>query len=325
MSEDLVLDTEYVADNHLGTAPGERSIQQLLASGFILIDKPSGPSSHQLASWARELLGLDKLGHGGTLDPFATGVLTLLLGKSVKLTSSILKHDKSYVCVFRSKNELSSDEINNLLKQFEGRIYNVPPEISAVKVQVRTREIGSIQLLDTNNSDFVVRIECESGTYIRTIARDMGLLAGFPIELKELRRDVSGRFSLDHCVTMDVLADAVWLWQEQQDERALRQIIHPIEMLMEHMKTCVVKDGAVAALSNGAPLLRPGIVSLSSSIEKGDFVLVTTSQGQAVAIVKFKYNSSEIEALEQGEIARPNMVLMKTDLYPRRWMKDEQP
>ena len=67
------------------------------------------------------------------------------------------------------------------------------------------------------------------------------------------------------------------------------------------------------------------IVSLSSSIEKGDFVLVTTSQGQAVAIVKFKYNSSEIEALEQGEIARPNMVLMKTDLYPRRWMKDEQP
>lgn len=323
MSQHISIETNYSHDEQLGSSPDERSLEELLHSGFILLDKPPGPSSHQLASWARELLGLDKLGHGGTLDPFATGVLTLLLGKSVKLTSSILKHDKSYICVMRSKEPIERDDLTTLLSKFEGKIYNVPPEISAVKVQVRTRTIGSVKLLDHDQRDFIVEIQCESGTYIRTIARDLGLLAGMPVNLKELRRNLSGRFNLDQCVTMDVLADAVWLWKEQGDDRALVKIIHPIETLLEHYPRCVVKDGAVAALSNGAPLLRPGIVSLDESIEKGSDVLVTTAHGQAVALVKFKHHASEIEELDEGEIARPSMVLMEPDLYPRRWAQDK--
>jgi H/ACA ribonucleoprotein complex subunit 4 len=102
----------------------------------------------------------------------------------------------------------------------------------------------------------------------------------------------------------------------------LKKIIHPIETLLEHYPRCIVKDGAVAALSNGAPLLRPGIVSLDESIEKGREALVTTAHGQAVALVKFKHNASDVKDLEEGEIARPSMVLMDADLYPRRWTKD---
>ena len=74
--------------NH-GIDPENLSIEQRLASGFILLDKPPGPTSHQIASWVRDLLGLERLGHGGTLDPFATGVLPLMAGKSMKLTKGI--------------------------------------------------------------------------------------------------------------------------------------------------------------------------------------------------------------------------------------------
>jgi H/ACA ribonucleoprotein complex subunit 4 len=317
------IDADYTPDENLGSAPHERSLEQLMQSGFILLDKPPGPSSHQLASWARDLLDLEKLGHGGTLDPFATGVLTLLLGKSVKLTSAILKHDKSYICVLRSQSPIDHDSLNSLVQQFEGKIYNVPPEISAVKVQVRTRTIESVKLIDTKERDFIIEVRCESGTYIRTMARDMGLIAGMPIELKELRRNQSGRFNLEQCVSMDVLADAVWLWKEQGDDRALKSIIHPIESLLEHFPKCVIKDGAVAALSNGAPLLRPGIVSIDESIDKGTQALITTCQGQAVSLVKFKHAANEIAELSEGEVAQPTMVLMDADLYPRRWAKDE--
>ena len=70
-----VLDDAPTTDAAFGTAPDDRTLEQRLASGFILIDKPAGPTSHQLAAWARDMLGLERLGHGGTLDPFATGVL----------------------------------------------------------------------------------------------------------------------------------------------------------------------------------------------------------------------------------------------------------
>jgi H/ACA ribonucleoprotein complex subunit 4 len=322
MTTFLEIDADYSPDEHLGSAPDERNLEQLMQSGFILLDKPPGPSSHQLASWARDLLELEKLGHGGTLDPFATGVLTLLLGKSVKLTSAILKHDKSYICVLRSQSPIDKETLESLLRQFEGKIYNVPPEISAVKVQVRTRTIESVKLIDAQERDFIIEVRCESGTYIRTMARDMGLLAGMPIELKELRRNQSGRYHLEQCVSMDVIADAVWLWKEQGDDRALRSIIHPIELLLEHFPKCVIKDSAVAAISNGAPLLRPGIVSVDESIGKGSQVLVTTCRGQAVALVKFKHEANEIADLNEGEVAQPTMVLMDADLYPRRWAKD---
>ena len=84
-----------------GSDPRERSLEQLLAAGIVLVEKPRGPSSHHLAAWARELLGISRLGHGGTLDPFATGWLTLLCGKATRRTELTLKADKRYVGVLR--------------------------------------------------------------------------------------------------------------------------------------------------------------------------------------------------------------------------------
>ena len=314
-----VLDENAQTDEAFGCAPDDRSLEQRLASGFILLDKPAGPTSHQLAAWARDLLGLERLGHGGTLDPFATGVLPLMTGRCMKITNKILKHKKTYIAVLRFKSMPDESTLAATIASLTGRIYNVPPEVSAVKVQVRTRTIHDFELLDVDGNDAITRIVCDAGTYIRTMARDMGLLLNTPVELKELRRETSGVFTLDHCVTMDQLADAVWLWKECGDEEALKAMVHPIEKLLAKAPRCQIKDSAVAAVAYGAPLLRPGLVTLPSGLKKGKELLVTSLKGEAVGYVKLKADADEIATMSDGEIARPSMVLMDTEVYPRRW------
>ena len=319
MSNTIILDDAAVTDDAIGAYPDQKTIEQRLESGFFLLDKGAGPTSHQVAAWVRDMLGLPRLGHGGTLDPFATGVLPLMSGKAMRLTKQILEHDKTYIAVFQFKNEIEQDALNAVMEQLTGRIYNVPPEISAVRVQVRTRKVHDFTLLDQSAKRIVARIRCEAGTYIRTMARDMGLFLDQPIELKELRREDSGRFTLDDCVQLHDIADAIWLWKECNEGEALLRMLHPTEKLLAGLPRIVVKDSAVAALAHGAPLLRPGLVSIPSNLSSGQNVLVTSLKGEAVCFVKVNCDSESITNMEKGEIARPSAVLMNDDVYPRRW------
>lgn len=319
MSKTIILDDAAVTDDAIGTYPDQKTIEQRLESGFFLLDKGAGPTSHQVAAWVRDMLELPRLGHGGTLDPFATGVLPLMSGKAMRLTKQILEHDKTYIAVFQFKNDVEQDALDAVMKQLTGRIYNVPPEISAVRVQVRTRKIHDFSLLDQSSKRIVARIRCEAGTYIRTMARDMGLFLDQPVELKELRREDSGRFTLKDCVQLHEIADAVWLWKECNEGEALLRMLHPTEKLLAGLPRIVVKDSAVAALAHGAPLLRPGIVSIPSDLTSGQNVLVTSMKGEAVCFVKVNCDSESITNMEKGEIARPSAVLMNDDVYPRRW------
>ena len=319
MNKTIILDHAASTDDAIGTYPDQKTIEQRLESGFFLLDKGAGPTSHQVAAWVRDMLELPHLGHGGTLDPFATGVLPLMSGKAMRLTKQILEHDKTYIAVFQFKNDVDQDALNSVMEQLTGRIYNVPPEISAVRVQVRTRKIHDFSLLDQSSKRIVARIRCEAGTYIRTMARDMGLLLDQPVELKELRREDSGRFTLDDCVQLHEIADAVWLWKECNESEALLRMLHPTEKLLAGLPRIVVKDSAVAALAHGAPLLRPGIVSIPTDLTAGQNVLVTSMKGEAVCFVKVNCDSESITNMEKGEIARPSAVLMNDDVYPRRW------
>jgi H/ACA ribonucleoprotein complex subunit 4 len=319
----IILDSEAKTDDEIGKIPDMRTVEERLESGFILLDKAAGPSSHQVASWARDMFGLERLGHGGTLDPFATGVLPLMAGKSMKLTKKILTHNKTYICVFRFASEPDSKMLKEVMSNMTGRVFNVPPEISAVKIQVRSRRIFKFEKLDLKNNQMVARVECEAGTYIRTMARDMGLLLNMKVELKELRRETSGIFTLDDCVTLQQLADAYWLWKELSQPEALLRIIHPIEKLLLDYPSVTVKDSAAAALSHGAPLLRPGIVSIDPAIDDGRDIVVNTMKGETVGIVNMIVTSDSVKDMESGEIARPSMVLLNQDLYPRRWKKSE--
>ncbi len=105
-----------------GCTPAERTIEELLEAGMLVIDKPQGPNSHQVSAWARDILGLDKLGHGGTLDPFATGVLVLLSGRAMRLTKKVLSHDKTYVGVLRAPNDFDKSALERAIAQMCGQV-----------------------------------------------------------------------------------------------------------------------------------------------------------------------------------------------------------
>ncbi|MEJ6562670.1 MAG: RNA-guided pseudouridylation complex pseudouridine synthase subunit Cbf5 [Euryarchaeota archaeon] len=317
------LDTSAMTNEDVGKMPDSRTVEERLEGGFILLDKGAGPTSHQIAAWVRDLFGLERMGHGGTLDPFATGVLPLMAGKSMKLTKKILNHKKSYICVFRFAEEVDDATLAKVMKQLTGRVYNVPPEVSAVKVQVRTRKIFAFDKMERAGNDMIARVHCEAGTYIRTMARDLGLLLNMKVTLKELRRDSSGIFTLDDCVTLPELADAIWLWKECDKPDALLRIIHPLEKLMLDLPAATVKDSAAAALAHGAPLLRPGLVDIAAGVKSGKEVYIQTLKGEAVGVVCLTTDTDDIAAMSEGEIARPSMVLLDGDVYPRRWKSPE--
>ena len=193
----LILDDSAKTDAKFGCNPSERSLESLLDAGVILVDKPRGPTSHQLTAWAREMLGIQRLGHGGTLDPFATGLLTMLCGKATRLTEMVLTGDKKYIALLRFGRDVESTELEDLLSSLNGEIYNVPPLESAVKVRVRTRIIHEMRIIEEDSESNVVAmtISCNAGTYIRTLARDIGLLLDTSCELTELHRDKTGAFS----------------------------------------------------------------------------------------------------------------------------------
>lgn len=319
----IVLSKDFTTNPDHGKHPDSRSLEERLASGFILLDKPKGPTSHQVSAWVRDLLGMDKLGHGGTLDPFATGVLPLLCGNVMRLTSKVLTHNKTYIAVLRMSREFTTDELENAMNRLRGKIFNVPPEISAVKVQVRTRTIHEFSVLDDSENLIIVKITCEAGTYVRTMARDLGLLMNQKVDLVELRRESSGDFKLEHCVTLQEVADAIYLWKEKGDESAMLRIVHPVEKIVQDLPAIYVKDSAAAALSHGAPLLRPGIVKVPTGWTKGSNVALFTCKNELVAIAELLCDTASIKAMSEGEIAKPSSVIMKADTYPRMWTKSE--
>ena len=319
----IILQESTSTDSKSGGDPYERDITELFQSGVILVNKPRGPTSHQLASWARNLLGIKKLGHGGTLDPFATGVLTLLCGRATRLTDIVLSGEKRYVGVMRFSKDVDVEKVTSSLSSLVGRSYNVPPKESAVKVRVRSRIFNSIELLDFDPKSriFVIEIDCEAGTYIRTLARDLGLMVGSNCQLIELHRTKAGTFDSSMACSMQQLTDALHVYREHGDERGLRRLICPIERLLTHLPRIVVKDGAAAALSHGATLARPGAVKVSAGAKAGSTVLIETLKGEAVSIAELTVDSEAFLEIDSGEIAIPMSVLMSPGTYPQTWSK----
>ena len=323
-SEIWSIDPSAKTNNSFGCNPEERPLEELLECGIILVDKPPGPSSHQLAAWARSMLGINRIGHGGTLDPFATGLLTLLCGRSTKITAELLRKPKSYVAVIRFKAPVPEHELKSLVDTMKGEIFNVPPKESAVKVQVRTREVSESKLVQTEEDDRVhlLLISCEAGTYIRTMVKDLGLLSGNKCELLELHRSKSGTLEDQMACSMQQLSDAVFLWKQHDDPRGLERLVCPVETVLNDIPSIVIKDGAVSALSHGAPLARPGVVSVPKGLPLGSTVLISSLKGEAVAVSELSVHSDSIPEMKSGQIAAPKTVIMPPGTYPQTWSKD---
>jgi H/ACA ribonucleoprotein complex subunit 4 len=308
-----------VTTSKFGCDPNERSIKDLLESGIVLIDKPSGPTSHQVSAWVKDILGIKKAGHGGTLDPRVTGLLPVTLGRATNAVRAIHIGGKEYVGIMRFHSDVPIEKVKDIFSEFTGKIFQTPPVRSAVKRERRIREIYYLELLETQKRLALFKVGCESGTYIRTLCHDIGDALGTGAHMLELRRTKVGSFSEDEAVTLHDLTDAFVYWKEDGNEEQLRKAILPVETLFAHLPKIVIKDSAVDAVSHGANLAIPGILELDSNIIKGDMVALFTSKGEGVALGKALMTSENIFDLKEGIAVKIERVLMNPGTYPKLW------
>jgi len=318
--EDWVVLSEDVTDESYGFYPDKRPIGVYFKYGFISLDKPRGPSSHEVVSWVRKMLGEEKAGHSGTLDPGVSGLLPIALGNATKALGLFLLGPKEYVTVVRMHNDVALEKLEGVLTEFTGPIYQRPPQKSSVKRVIRPRTIYEIQIIEKFGRLMILRVKCEAGTYIRKLIYDIGEVLGVGATMVELRR--TKVFNLDEqqgLVRLHDLSEAVHLWKESGDESLLRGLVRPIESVLQPFKKIVVRDSAVDALCHGAQLAIPGIVKLSSKIDAGDVVLIFTLKGELVAIGKAALSSDEIEENVKGIAAKIERVVMDSGVYPKLW------
>ena len=292
-----------------GKNPKDRSIEELLISGVVVIDKPRGPSSHQIAEWTRNILGVGKAGHLGTLDTNVSGVLPVLLGRAVNATSYLMKHDKRYVGIIRFSADITEGNVKKLFDEFTGGIWQIPPAGAAVARKRRKRTIYSLELLEIDGKDVLFEVKCEAGTYVRILAEDMGKKAGNKAELAELRRIEVGGLNGKDAVTLQELSDAVWLWKENGNGSKLKGIIHPLEDALKGFKRIWIMDKAADAICHGAQLMMPGIRRFEAGIKIGDIIAVMNLKDELVAFAEAKMSSKDMQTSEKGQATKTERVI----------------
>ncbi|KRY92678.1 H/ACA ribonucleoprotein complex subunit 4 [Trichinella pseudospiralis] len=318
-----------------GSSPLNRNINDYISAGFINLDKPANPSSHEVVSWIKRILRVPKTGHSGTLDPKVSGCLIVCIDRATRLVKSQQSAGKEYVCVFKLHGSVESKRkvveytlccfvfvFFLALERLTGALFQRPPLISAVKRQLRIRTVYENKLLeyDEERNMGVFIVKCEAGTYVRTLCVHLGYILGVGGVMQELRRIRSGHTSeKDNLVTMHDVMDAQWLYDNCQDESYLRYVISPLEKLLVGMKRIVVKDSAVNAICYGAKILLPGILKYESGIELNDDVVVMSTKGEAVCLGIALMTSSTIAGCDHGVVAKIKRVIMERDVYPRRW------
>jgi len=217
-------------------------------AGILLLDKPRGATSFSLVALLRRLTGIKKIGHAGTLDPFATGVMVMLIGKPyTRLSDQLIGHDKEYLATlhlgvstdsydcdgqitYESQKIPSFFDIQEALKQFQGTILQTPPMFSAKKINgkklYKLARIGieverePIQVtLETELCSYEypflkLKINCSKGTYIRSIAHDLGIILKTGAHLTQLVRTKSGPFTLKECLTIHSLSEPTFSFKD---------------------------------------------------------------------------------------------------------------
>lgn len=318
--KDFLTKSKSFTNPEYGCAPEEREISDYISHGVINLDKPSGPTSHEIDSWVKRILNLEKSGHGGTLDPKVTGVLPVGLGDATRAIQLLLTAPKEYVCVMTFHHEVDEDKIREVFNEFTGKIFQLPPVKSAVKRELRSRNVYYSTIYEINDRDVLFRIGCEAGTYVRTYCHNIGEAIGVGAHMAELRRTQVGSFTEDnHLSTLQDVTDAYHFYKEDGDESFLRKAIMPMERAADYLPKVVIKDSAVDAICHGANLASGGIAYLSDNIQKNSIVAIETLKGELVASGNSLFGSDEILNLESGFAVNVSKVFMKTDIYPKMW------
>ena len=293
--------------------PGDRSPAALLPFGLVNLDKPPGPSAHQVAEWVRELTRdaladrqesdaldgadnaghpralVDRVAHAGTLDPKVTGSLPLMLGDATRLAQVFDDSRKEYVAVLELHGPPPSD-FEAIVAEFEGEIYQKPPRKSAVRRQLRVREIFELDVIERRERQALLGIRCESGTYVRKLCHDIGLALGTGAHMGDLRRTATGTFDDTTLVTMEEFVDALAFWVEDDDPDPLRTVVDPAERALVTLPRVTIAPSAAREVAQGAPVYAPGVIDVAPAEVGGgeptDDALVAcyTPNGAAVCL-----------------------------------------
>lgn len=301
-----------------GRDPFERSVAEMLDYGIVNIDKPSGPTSHQVSSYVQKILGIDKSGHSGTLDPKVTGLLPCALGRGTRIVQSLLTAGKEYVCIMHLHDDYEENKLRDVVNsQFIGKIRQLPPVKSAVKRQYRFRKIYYLEILEIKGRDVLFVVGCQAGTYIRKLVHDIGVAMGSGAHMAELRRTKAGPFneSTALCSLQD-LADAFYYYKEG-DEGPIRALVKPIEVAVNHLPKVWVTDTTVNAMATGATLKTPGISKVESEIQVDEPVAVMTLKNELISVGRSLMTSKQMVHEPRGIAVKSTQVFMFPGVYPR--------
>ena len=312
----LFVKREAETDEKYGKRPEDRSVQELIAFGCINLDKPSGPTSHQVSDFVQRILGISKAGHGGSLDPRVTGVLTIALEDATRLSQVLLKGGKEYVGVLHLHKDVPEAEVRRVIGQFIGKITQMPPVRSAVKRERRERTIYSFDILEIAGKDILFRVNCEAGTYIRTLCHDIGLRLKIGGHMADLRRTRVSDFTEEGLVTLHDVKDAFVLWKEEGNEKFIRYCVRPAELMVSHLPKLWVFDSTVESICHGSAVAVPGL-SKFTAFEKGNTVALMTLKGELIALGVAQMSSSDVMKATKGIAVLSTKVFMKPGTYPR--------
>ena len=274
-------------------------------NGIINVLKPPGMTSHDVVNYIRRLTGIRKVGHTGTLDPGAAGVLPMCVGKATRVAEYLTAYDKCYraECTFGVSTDtqddsgqvldvcdasyLTSNSISDVLMAFTGSLEQVVPMFSAVKVQGKKlyeharageqieREARRIKVyslspiyyedLGTPRPKVLFDIICSKGTYIRTICHDIGQKLGCGAHMSFLIRTRVGDFTLNEAITLEEL-------KEYADNELFNQALTPIDLVLKSMVPIQVRESAVASVTIGSRLYPPGVIELPAHLIENQIV-----------------------------------------------------
>jgi len=283
-------------------------------SGVLVVDKPMGMTSHEVVQVIRRGTNIRRAGHTGTLDPRASGVLVVLIGPAVRLSEYISAEDKRYQAIIHlgertdtydeegtitstSLVDITIEQFEEALKGFVGEIEQVPPPYSAVKVkgkkayekarrgeevelEPRIINVYSLELIEWTPPDAVIDVHCSSGTYIRSLANDLGDKLECGARLAGLRRIKSGRFTLKDAVVLRKLVEAF------DDGTWYKYLIPAAEALSEWTSITLNQD-ELSAVKHGHRIPGQG--------KPGGLIRAITEQGELVALMEFDPETNEFQ------------------------------
>jgi len=298
------------------------------ADGILLLDKEFGLTSFEVVSRVKKILGVSKAGHAGTLDPYATGLLILALGRATKIAGYLSRSDKTYQARIRlgqsrdtfdrfgritdeSKIVVGMDEIVPVLESFRGDFSQIIPAFSAAHYQGkrlyelarkgretpithRTVKIGKLDLVDFNFPYLMLEIGCSSGTYIRSIAHQLGQELGCGAHLYSLVRTTVGDYSLDHAITLLQLEALVRLG-------LMGEYIIPIERALK-LPALIIDNHKRGGIKNGQDVLGEDIDHTENEFAEGDLVGLKDKSGSFLAIGRACVSSLEMNQPAVGRL-----------------------